>query len=97
MALKKSITTDSLVHVADAYHRVEGITHPSKSSMKFHVRSYVMKDAPDLGSSSEKIPHDTFFRELVVGCDFAIGGKNAWNQAYDYLKTLPEFAGAMDC
>ena len=97
MALKKSITTESLVHVADAYHRVEGITHPSKSSMTFHVRSYVMKDAPDGGFGSEKMPHDTFFREMVIGCDFAIGGKSAWDQAYDHLKTLPEFADAVNC
>ena len=29
--------------------------------------------------------------------DFSAQAKNAWEQAYVYLKTLPEFADATDC
>lgn len=97
MALKKSITTEALVHVDDAYHRVEGVAHPSKLEMKFHVRSYVMKDAFDDNGIQTKIPHEVFFNERVISCDFEINRASAWDQAYDYLKTLPEFAGALDC
>ena len=97
MALKKSITTETLVHVEDAYHRVEGITHPSKTEMKFHVRSYVQIDGVDKNGDPAKIPHDVFFSERVVACQFKIDGASAWNQAYDYLRSVPEFADAVDC
>lgn len=97
MALKKSITTDSLVHVDGAYHRVEGVAHPSKCELKFHVRSYVMKDAIDENGVQNRIPHEVFFSERVVVCDFKIDAASAWDQAYTYLKTLPEFADAVDC
>jgi len=29
--------------------------------------------------------------------DFSPEAKNPWAQVYDYLKTLPEFEGAVDC
>lgn len=97
MALKKSITTETLVHVEDAYHRVEGITHPSKCEMKFHVRSYVIKDGFDEEGNPAKIPHEIFFSERVIACEFKIDGASAWEQAYAHLKTTPEFADAVDC
>jgi len=30
-------------------------------------------------------------------CAYDINGKNPIAQAYDHAKTLPEFAGAVDC
>ena len=30
-------------------------------------------------------------------CAYDLAGGNAHTQAYEYLKTLPEFAGATDC
>ena len=97
MALKKSITTETFVHVDDAYHRVEGVTHPSKHQMTFHVRSYVIKDVIDENGNSAIIPHEVFFKERVVSCEFKIDGASAWGQAYAYLKTLEEFVDAVDC
>lgn len=97
MALKKSITTEALVHVVEAYHRVEGITHPSKNELKFHVRSYVMTDFIDENDVQHQIPHEIFFSERVVVCAFNIDGPSAWEQAYAHLKTMPEFADAVDC
>lgn len=92
MAIKKSITTDALVSVENAYHRVEGIVHPTKETMKFHLRSYVLKNSID-----EETPHDVFFYEQVISCSFDMSGSSAWEQAYAHLKTLPEYADAIDC
>ena len=97
MALNKSIITEQLVKVESAYHRVEGIIHPSKSEIKFHLRSYVIKDVVDNSGVQIKSPHDVFFSERVISCGFEISNTNAWEQAYAYLKTLPEFKDAADC
>lgn len=97
MALKKSIVTDALVSVENAYHRVEGIVHPTKDTMKFHLRSYVLKGFTDEEEVVNEQPHDLFFHEQVYACEFDINGSTAWIQAYTYLKSLPEFSDAVDC
>ena len=97
MALNKSIVTEHFVGVENAYHRVEAVMHPSKQELKFHLRSYVVKDVIDNDGVKTKIPHDVFFNERIIACRFEIGKTNAWEQAYAHLKTLPEFADAVDC
>ena len=84
MALKKTVKTLHGFDASDAYHRVEG-TQVGKNTMAFQVRSY--KD--NLG-----LPH---FADASFNCAYDIAGSNPIAQAYIYLKTLPEFAGATDC
>jgi hypothetical protein len=84
MALKKTVITVHGFAANDAYHRVEG-TQVSKDTMKFQVRSY--KD-------NSGLPH---FADASFGCAYDIAGDNPIKQAYEHLKTLPEFAGATDC
>jgi hypothetical protein len=36
-------------------------------------------------------------RDILFDVSVAPGAKNIWEQAYDHLKTLPEYAGATDC
>jgi hypothetical protein len=52
--------------------------------MSFHIRSYTAADKP-------------FFTESILSCAYQINGTNPIAQAYGHLKTLPEFAGAVDC
>jgi hypothetical protein len=85
MALKKTATTEQGFEAVDAYHRVEGVRLNGKTSMSFQVRSY--KDNSDIPAFSD-VKHD---------CAYDINGKNPIAQAYDHAKTLPEFAGAVDC
>jgi hypothetical protein len=84
MALSKTITTVHGFKAVDAYHRVEAVALPAKDQMTFHVRSYTSTDKP-------------FFVEQVVSCVYDLDGANPIKQAYEYLKTLPEFEGATDC
>lgn len=85
MALKNTVTLPTGIVVPDAYHRVEDITITGKTRLRFLVKSYV--------AASEKVE---FTHELYFGA-YDIGGPNPLAQAYGHLKTLPEFAGAVDC
>jgi len=85
MALKKTVTTEQGFEAVDAYHRVEGVRLNGKTSMSYQVRSY--KD--DSGVQA--------FADAVHACAYDLAGKNPIAQAYDHAKTLPEFAGAVDC
>ena len=84
MALAKTVSTVHGFQAVNAYHRVESVRLESKTAMSFHIRSYTSVDKP-------------FFEESVLACAYEINGDNPIKQAYDRLKTLPEFAGATDC
>jgi len=84
MALSKTVSTIHGLDAINAYHRVEGIFIEGKASIRFYVRSYKKTDLP-------------FFDEKVVSAAYNFDGKNPIAQAYEHLKTLPEFAGATDC
>lgn len=84
MALKKSVTTVHGLDVVDAYHRVEGLSFESKAKIKFQVRASV----------DGVKPH---FADANYSCAYDLNGENPIKQAYDHLKTLPEFSGAVDC
>ena len=84
MALKKTVNTIQGFEAIDAYHRVEGV-QINKDKINFQIRSY--KD--DSG-----LPH---FADLSFNCAYDIQGDNPIRQAYKFIKTLPDFADAVDC
>ena len=84
MALKKTVISPHGFTADAAYHRVEGAS-VSKSRMNFQVMSY-----KDNSCSS-------YFANAPFECAYDIAGTNPIKQAYEHLKTLPEFAGATDC
>jgi hypothetical protein len=84
MAIKKTVETVQGFTANNAYHRVEG-AQVGKDAMTFQVRSY--KD-------NSGLPH---FADKFYACTYDLDGLNPIKQAYEHLKTLPEFAGAIDC
>jgi hypothetical protein len=84
MSLAKTVSTVHGFQAANAYHRVEGVSLTSKEQIRFHIRSYTAADKP-------------FFAESILSCAYVLDGKNPIAQAYEHLKTLPEFSGATDC
>ena len=84
MALEKTVTSPQGFKAIDAYHRVEGLSLNVKNKINFHVRSYKEIDKP-------------FFAEIILFSDYDLMGENPIKQAYQYLKTLPEWADAIDC
>lgn len=84
MAFKKDVITVHGLPVVDAYHRVEHVEIIEKTKIKFRLRSY----------TTIEFPH---FSDIEYNADYDISGENPIAQAYLYLKTLPEFSGAVDC
>jgi hypothetical protein len=85
MALQKSTTSPQGFNAENAYHRVENVSLLNKNSLNFMVLSYVSP------SNNVSFQVDTY------NCDYDLEGDNPIKQAYEYLKTLPEFSGATDC
>lgn len=84
MALKKTVSTVHGFVATDSYHRVEAVRLKDKSTIEFHVRSYLDASKP-------------CFSEKIVQAPYSLGGDNPMKQAYIYLKSTDEFSGAEDC
>lgn len=85
MALRKTIQTKFDLAVPDAYCRVENVLIRTKSSLEFLLKTYSKPN------SLAEISSELFC------CDYSLSGPNPVKQAYEYLKTLPEFESAEDC
>ncbi len=84
MALKKTVSTIFGFEAKDAYHRVEGLRLAAKDRIQFQARASIDAD-------------HAHFSDQMYECAYDIDGANPIAQAYEYLKTLEEFAGATDC
>lgn len=84
MALEKTVKTAQGFDAKDAYHRVEFVRLLKKDEMAFNVRAY--KNATEV----------TAFSDASYACSYNIDGSNPIKQAYEHLKSLPEFADAAD-
>ena len=82
MALQKTIIFKG-VSVPDAYIKIIRFDG-DKSSLTVGVGYFASPEHEMLYSDALAVP-------------YAIDGSNPIQQAYEYLKTLPEFADAVDC
>jgi hypothetical protein len=82
MALQKTINFKGIT-VSDAYLRIQSFSG-SKKLLKFELATHYRSGEQALTVSSFEIP-------------YSIDGSNPIKQAYNYLKTLPEFSGSTDC
>jgi len=82
MALQKTVNFKGIT-VGDAYIKVQSFSG-SKELLKFAVETCSRAGEQALTVSSYEMP-------------YSIDGGNPIAQAYEYLKTLPEFAGATNC
>jgi|APSaa5957512576_1039674.scaffolds.fasta_scaffold230302_2 hypothetical protein len=85
MALQKTINLKSGIEVAPAYIRVEKV-ELYKGKVTFNLGSW--KDGAQDALEPAVIESFIF--------DYNIDGENPIKQAYQHLKTLPEFADATD-
>jgi hypothetical protein len=87
MALKKQITLlsnfDDAVVFTDSYIKVEKLDG-NKNKIEITVFFYKKQN--------EKVVDSKIYSFVPT-----LDGRNFIAQAYDYLKTMPEFAGATDC
>lgn len=85
MALSKTVRTPQGFDAQDAYHRVEGLQIKNKTTISYMVRSY--KD--DSGVPA--------FVDSPYESAYDLAGESPIAQAYEHLKTMPEFENAKDC
>lgn len=90
MPLQKAITTDTQISVPNAYHRITGLTWYGGGELGLQVGIWATKaarngGAPAITTVSYSMPIDT---STATG--------NWLANAYTYLKTLPDFSGAID-
>jgi hypothetical protein len=81
MAISKTTTFKGCT-IADAYHRVWNVK-VSKDSVSFGLGVHSSSDDEMIDSTSHS-------------CAYNLDGDNPIKQAYQHVKTLPEFAGATD-
>lgn len=84
MALQKNIETVHGVDINNAYHRVDNIVINNKNQLTFLLNIYADKNFTPVAVES-------------YACEYDLNKENPLKQAYEHLKTLPEFAGAQDC
>ena len=88
MALKKTITIrdsfDEMREIPDVYIKVNAVSG-GKNQMVIDVVFFKS------GADGKRLKNAGY----IFKPDLA--GKNFIAQAYDYIKTLPEFSGATDC
>ncbi|MNE02451.1 hypothetical protein D3C80_949270 [compost metagenome] len=84
MALKKTFGFKGVL-VEDGYIRVmTPAIHPGNISFEFAVHYMAT-------------PEDESLKADVYNAPYTLLGGNPIEQAYEYLKTLPEFSDAIDC
>jgi hypothetical protein len=84
MAIQLTTITPQGFTATDAYHRVENLSIQNKDSVSFLLCSY--KDKADFS-----------FKQLPLAAPYDLTGSNPFEQAYQFLKSLPEFSDAVDC
>lgn len=87
MALRKTLKIKDNFGIEitfdDAYIKVMHI-YGTKDLLNAHVGVYVQKDGAQLESKAFEFP-------------LSLDGKNFIAQAYDHIKTLPDFENSKDC
>lgn len=90
MALLKTITTNTGIEVQNAYIRVDAVAG-YKGGIEASVNFYVSQQAFVDGNG--------YVQQKIINFVPSVeqGSENFIAQAYGHLKTLPEFADAIDC
>jgi hypothetical protein len=89
MAIIQTIDFNGL-EVPGAYCRIHGI-QGSKQHISFQLHCYKDQASYQAGKGFLREIHYAFVPSV------SDGSANFIKQAYEYLKTLPEFTGALDC
>lgn len=84
MALCKTVVFKGIVVPASYIVVVAPTIHPGNTEISFSVQFASKEGAPTFDTAN-------------YACAYSLEGANPVDQAYLYLKSLPEFADAIDC
>lgn len=90
MAIQMRVVLESGIEVESAYARVGNRNGDNKEELTFSLNYYINNQAPSEGKAILKQEHYTFVPSV------ADDAPNDIKQCYEYIKTLPEFADAID-
>lgn len=101
MAIKKTyLDSNSNVGITDAYHKILSVRYFNGMRASVYVGIYNSKADRDTGKGVHKTEN-----YIVEGTDFTtyldvaaidVVNQNVVERSYVYLKTLPEYSGAID-
>lgn len=84
MALEKTVITEQGFIAENAYHKVSEVKISGKVLLDYLVTSHKTRDSQP-------------FNGKQFSCGYSLDGDNPIAQAYAHLRTIPEFAEAVDC
>lgn len=84
MALRNNVQMANGINVSNSYIKVGTVSVVQKNILSFNALYSVNAEKPT-------------YQEQSFQCAYNIDKENPIKQAYEYLKTLPDFAGAIDC
>lgn len=85
MALRQTTTLRSGLELQNAIHRVREVKLQGSNFITFKLKCFASVDDGKALQQNE------------YGCPYNINKTNPIAQAYDYVRTLPEFENAIDC
>ena len=94
MAFKKDTKTPFGFDAQYAYHRIENLHLQPKIVDQDGKITYMMGFNLRVYKDNSGVP---FFAEKPMACVLEINQANPISQAYEYVKTLPEYANVADC
>ena len=89
MALSKTIYANIGLEVPNAYIKINTLSG-NKSMIEINVKTYVSREA----SKNDMVPIVDTYMSFTPSVDDS--APNFIKQGYEYLKTLPTYAGAID-
>jgi hypothetical protein len=85
MAIKHDIFLQNGLQATNSWIRVRSVNVIDKTQAQATVNYYANETS------------ETTYQTKNIDFNYSLLGSNVFSQAYNYLKTLPEFSGAMDC
>jgi hypothetical protein len=91
MALNKAVTYKTIQMNAAYFRVVRPQIDVAKNTMSFSVWPF-----PSQATASDQANLLSDLAEYYTAAPYSVTGSNPFEQAYAYLKELPEYAGAID-
>ncbi|MCK9370526.1 hypothetical protein M0R04_11500 [Candidatus Dojkabacteria bacterium] len=89
MALQKAVTTESGIQCSEAYININNLHYLKNGRTHVTINAFYNKDAKDSNCAILSSNNYVFSYDYTSNLSIIV-------QAYTFLKTLPEFSGAID-
>lgn len=91
MAIKKEITTSHGLRLPKAYHKITYLRLQVPDDLLIQITTYISTEDRESGKDPLQSTAHTFTTSELPA------GNNLLEMAYALIKTLPQYAGCLDC